>query len=1113
MESLFDLKAKRRGFRLNSFELYNWGTFDKKVIKLNMDKDSALLTGDIGSGKSTIVDALTTLFVPPGRIVYNKAAGAQTKERTLYSYVVGAFKTEKDETLNQVKAKTLRDHNSFSVILTKFENEGLLESLNLAIFLYLKPNSKEVNRFYVVAQNNLSIKKDFLHHFKDIRTLKKRLKNNGCEVFNSYKEYFLYIKRVFGIRNRQAMELFYQTVSMKSVGNLTEFVKEHMLEEKPIEKSVDELIASFSELKRAHDVVLEAKKEILLLKPICEDIKKFEKRENELLDLEKFVKIVPIWFAKEAVQVYDKKLSELEIEKTKLRSRIKKSTNEIDKLLDKEIELNSDIKSQGGERLFQIEREIKNQYEKLELKKSQHRLYSNLLKTLNKRAVSSEHTFLSLRREFEKDLAQIEEKREKIEVNLFGEKNALSRLKEESQDIKKELIHLKSRRSNIPQSIASIREKICDDLNIKEKNLPFAGELLKPLSKSFRGAIERVLRNFALSLLVKEEFYKDISKYIENHNLNAKLVYLKIDTNKEYEPILFDDSTMLYSQIEVKPDTIFYDYLRHRLYYDFNYKLCKDLDCFRRYKKALTKQGQIRQSASRHEKDDRFDINDERRFVLGWENSQKIKKLQDDLKRVQEKIEYIQNSIERSRKELKELEKVRDALRDILHFESFETIDFYTPSHKIEELKEEQKRLQESNDKLKILESQLKETQKRRKEQQKRLNFMQQELGELNVKLEQFKEKRENAKLKYEQFKEELEKSLESVNVFVENEGLNRLNIANINSNERRAEEIVKKKIDKTKDKIRYLQSKIEGAMRDYLNSFPLQAKELDVSIDAKESYLARYKKLKSDDLPRFEKNFKNRFKEGTITQVIRLSAELDEAKKEINQKINLINSSLRHIEYNIGTYIELLAEPSKDREIADFKAELKMMTTGAVDRDDESGFSEEKFLMIKELIERFSGRKGFVDIDKKWRKKVIDVRNWFNFGAVEKYISDDKLKEYYADSGGKSGGQKEKLAYTVLASALAYQFDLIGKNIKSRTFRFAMIDEAFGRGSDTSAKYALELFKKLDLQLLVVTPKQKIHVIEPFVKSIHFVYNKDGMDSNLVSLDIESYKEKKDAI
>jgi uncharacterized protein YPO0396 len=53
------------------------------------------------------------------------------------------------------------------------------------------------------------------------------------------------------------------------------------------------------------------------------------------------------------------------------------------------------------------------------------------------------------------------------------------------------------------------------------------------------------------------------------------------------------------------------------------------------------------------------------------------------------------------------------------------------------------------------------------------------------------------------------------------------------------------------------------------------------------------------------------------------------------------------------------------------------------------------------------------------------------------------------------------------------------------------VIDEAFGRGSDESTRFALTLFRKLGLQLLIVTPLQKIHVIEPFVASVGFVENK----------------------
>ena len=75
------------------------------------------------------------------------------------------------------------------------------------------------------------------------------------------------------------------------------------------------------------------------------------------------------------------------------------------------------------------------------------------------------------------------------------------------------------------------------------------------------------------------------------------------------------------------------------------------------------------------------------------------------------------------------------------------------------------------------------------------------------------------------------------------------------------------------------------------------------------------------------------------------------------------------------------------------------------------------------------------------------------------------------------------------------------------RSFRFVVIDEAFGRGSDEPAEYGLKLFDSLNLQLLIVTPLQKIHVIEPHISSVGFVHNEDGRISMLRNLTIEEYR------
>jgi len=140
------------GFRLEDFELYNWGTYDKKIVTLNLGKNNALLTGDIGSGKSTIVDALTTLIVPHNKIVFNKAAGAGTKERSIYSYIVGEYKSTQDENFGHSKAVSLRDESSFTVLLARFYNSGYDETITIAQFFYI--SQKQVQKFFIVSKIN-----------------------------------------------------------------------------------------------------------------------------------------------------------------------------------------------------------------------------------------------------------------------------------------------------------------------------------------------------------------------------------------------------------------------------------------------------------------------------------------------------------------------------------------------------------------------------------------------------------------------------------------------------------------------------------------------------------------------------------------------------------------------------------------------------------------------------------------------------------------------------------------------------------------------------------------------------------------------------------------------
>jgi uncharacterized protein YPO0396 len=340
--------------------------------------------------------------------------------------------------------------------------------------------------------------------------------------------------------------------------------------------------------------------------------------------------------------------------------------------------------------------------------------------------------------------------------------------------------------------------------------------------------------------------------------------------------------------------------------------------------------------------------------------------------------------------------------------------------------------------------------------------------------------------------------------------GDQQLTVESCDNRERDMRDWLQTRIDAEDKKLVRLREKIIDAMRQFQTDYPLETQEVDVAVEAAGDYRAMLDQLQADDLPRFEARFKELLNENTIREVANFQSQLSRERETIKERIARINESLIQIDYNPGRYIVLETQAAPDVDIRDFQSELRACTEGALTGSSDAQYSETKFLQVRRIIERFRGREGQAEQDRRWTAKVTDVRNWFVFAASERWREDDNEYEHYADSGGKSGGQKEKLAYTVLAASLAYQFGLEWGAVRSRSFRFVVIDEAFGRGSDESAQYGLKLFAQLNLQLLIVTPLQKIHIIEPFVSGVGFVHNENGRTSVLRNLSIEEYRAEK---
>lgn len=1115
--------AGRAGYRLRHLEVLNWGTFDQQVWRLTPGAETTLLTGDIGSGKSTLVDALTTLLLPSHKIAYNKAAGADTKERSLRSYVQGYYKSERGETSGRSRAIGLRTGaRTYSVILGVFVNDGYDETVTLAQVFQQREPTGQPYRFFVTAAKELSIATDFADFGSKLPDLRKRLRDAGTAIFDDYPKYATSMRRLLGIGSDQALELFHQTVSMKSVGNLNDFVRDHMLEPSDSTERVREIIAHFEDLTRAHDAVRRAREQLAALDPIAQTTVKYDAAAAERDGLDRERAAVRQFIAELRSRLLGEEIAGLEADSQRLEREQDAATATQDALASDRDSLIAERERAGGDRIGELERLVREARLQAETRETARARFDAAVGEAGLPQIDGSAGFAALARLVAQERPRLEETRRMIDadsVELIGRKKDVSRVRD---GVRADLESLEQRTSNLPGAQVDLRDQLCADLGLTPEDLPYAGELVDVHEEhtQWRGAAERVLRGFALTLLVPQQHYEAVSAWANGRRLavrgrdgrpvGAKLVYERVPARRvrlQREP---DDALRLADCLEVK-EGAFADHLRDELTRRADHRCAWTLDEFRTERRAVTREGQVR-SGERHEKDDRHRVDDPRQWVLGWANERKIAALRTELTELDGSLTAVAAALAELDARREDVRARSEALARLDVFHGWSDLDVDEARSRADEFEAERSRLVAGSSRLTEIERALKANQERAGAVAETIKSLTGRLATTAAAVVRAK----NDKTRDDDFVAAQPEEDSDAARLAYDALRTRLGAAvPVHSGDCAAQESVlsddlHKRIDRLTRELGGFGQSLAQYMAEVLRRWPELGAEMDASVEARADFLAFRDRVATDDLPRFETEFKEQLNKNAIQELAGFNNWLNRQAAAIDERVARINEALGAVPYNPGRYIRLEKEPSTHQDVTQFRADLRNLTNDSLVVDGDQ-YSEQRFLDVKRIIERFRGRDGYSDSDKNWTRRVTDVRNWFVFSASERDQDTHQEWEHYSDSDGKSGGQKEKLAYTILAASLAYQFGLEWGAERSKDFRFAVIDEAFGRGSDISTRYALDLFAKLGLQLLIVTPLQKVHIIEPYVKAIGFVDNPTTTFSRLHTMTIEEYRARRD--
>lgn len=1118
------------GYNLEYFQLYNWGTFDKKIYTVTANNKSTLLTGENGSGKTTLVDALLTLLVPNDKRFYNQSSGeAKKRDRSEDSYVLGAYGTKMSGDDKDSSAQYLRKREStISILNGCFTHPFTAKSITLLQVRYF--TNSDLQKVFAMTEGKLSIEEinEVLAHkqseilrdkkWKDILTTAK-----GTVFYLNFKHYVSAFSRVFGFRSDKALTLFSQIVGLKVLGDINTFIKYNMLEEGNILSEFEKLQDNYTNLVHSYREIQKTKVQIDKFKLVYDRGIQYKSDLEKQKNVIEMMESIPYWHMIYEEGFLLEKQNICTEKQRQIKSELQRTKIEIQGLDDSIESLNHSIAQDSNKiRLIEIENRMEKLQEEKKLRQQKHNQLSVLLKKLNIPFPSTKEKFFDCVKQSKKIYEDAVHAENDFEEHIRQIKNQQDVTVLKLRELKDELASLKNRDNNIPEPNIQMRKRICSALRIPEEQIPFAGELIsvKEDEKAWNNVIERVLHNFALTLIVPASQYKKVSSFVNSNNMQGRVVYLKAEEDflmeKNHETSF--EEKKLGTKLAFKENALHALWVKEYVRQRFDYLCAENIDEYVQAKKAITKEGLVK-SHLRNEKDDRPGKNSESSWVLGWNNKEKRQLLSKEYEVLTQNLSDLGVAEEKLFQQ-KNLERhTQNICHEISLFLDWHEIDVESVIKELDGVQREKVSVLASNSSLAELEKQLAEKKELKTQKNDFMDSLNKTFGKIEQELTNTANKLEQNTQILSSLKKEISKDLLDSRLQALEKKFHLLatpkNLQELEDN-RWAIDKKLKEDEANYEKIisdhvahlgRLMGNALHpsGSIKDKYGDWGIEFPNLNTSIEYLDDFIAVYNRLKNDDLPKYTTRFHNYLNTSLKEDFNGFQRSIQDQQQEIKRAISSLNQDLKKIVYNKNpdTYLQLDWRTKSDTDIRTFRNMLQEAKPDAmllVERNLQK--EEEQFEKIQRLLKKLQE-------DERFRKKVLDIRNWFQYGAEELSYVDNSQKQYYSDSSSLSGGQKTKLTYTILASAISYQFGITANMESNSSFRFVIIDEAFSKIDAKNSEQVMAIFNDLDIQVMVVTPNDKINVVEEYISSIHLVDKSNTDDSRLLYLGIQEYKEK----
>lgn len=1078
-------------WRLAQIELVNWGTFAGHVA-VDVARAGHLFTGASGSGKSSLLDAIAAVLTPDKWLRLNAAAqdgASRQSDRTLMSYVRGAWSKEVDETADRATTTYLRSKATWSGILLRYENLRDEPVALLRVFhapgTRTEPTALKDARIFARGDVDLLDVKSHVEGGIDARRMSKAFPDALITTGGRHGRFHERVIRQFGFRGDATLQLLHKTQSAKNLGTLDALFRGFMLDQPGTFSRAETAVEQFTELDAAHKHVVDLRKQADALRKVDEAITAFDLAGAEMAAIsdlhdavEPFTSTLKLRLAKDAAGPARAGLARAESGLSDAAREQRLSTEALESA-------KARVRDEGGARVELLQERIDSAHRDEEIVRQYRAQLAAELTRIGAPMPEDSAQFAELL------AAAVTEAGRSIPAVSYDVRDAASQARKALDEVTKQIQSLRDHRSNLDERLLTARRFLADSVGVPESALPFAGELISVADQhsAWRGAAERVLAPFATTLLVSDEHLAAARRAAEARTLGVRLVIEAIPHAVE-EPRRPKDARSLVHRLAVS-DGPFAAFVRKRIATEFDYACVSHPDELDDVERGVTLGGLVKRSSRRYEKDDRHDVRDATRWVLGGDTAARLEAL---LERRREAMTAMQEAAARDA----EADSIRqDAVtrRDVFTRVSTFTWD------RVDLASAAAVTAARRND-LRVLTSEsgtLRDAQDVAERAARRL-------AEANARHAQALGGQAVAHKYVESIAAQISALEAAPHTPVDEpiaealEGRFRadrrsVSLETVDEVARRVQSALSKEKDAAAGRAADAEARFAGRAAEFRLGWPAASAELTADIRDRYGYRELREGILARGLPEKEAEFRKLLRERSQDVVAHLLSDLRDAPGLIRERILPVNASLGRSPFEgADRFLEIDVKTTRTPEVDEFLTDLRRIVEGNW-ADESAAGAEQRFAVLQRVIGRL-GSKDRVDID--WRTRVLDTRLHVSFLAREKDLTGRVLR-VYDSAEGLSGGQRQKLVIFCLAAALRYQ--LTEEEDEVPRFGSIVLDEAFDKADSRYTRNAMEVFREFGFHMTLATPQKLLQTLEPYVGAITSVSNPDRNASRLANV------------